>query len=254
MRIRFVILIAVILSLVGCTSNPQQPVAMSPTAVSGKSRVAVVMTPLPKQDTYFPGAGCLLCYAAAAMANSSLTDHVRSLPYEDLPQLKETVAQALRSRGVDAFAVTEDLDIESLASYSAEGANVVPKNFSPLSSKYQAEKLVVLQVTTLGFIRTYSAYVATSEPKGVLTGLGYMVNLKNNTYDWYQPISITKSADQNWDEPPRFPGLTNAYFQALELGKDQFLKPFATSASAPVASGVSVQQQDNKRVAQGPAQ
>ena len=29
-----------------------------------------------------------------------------------------------------------------------------------------------------------------------------------------------------WDEAPNFPGLTNAYFQAIETAKNGLLKPF----------------------------
>jgi hypothetical protein len=39
------------------------------------------------------------------------------------------------------------------------------------------------------------------------------------------PLNMTKSADDKWDEPAKYPGLTNAYFQAIELGQDHFLKP-----------------------------
>jgi hypothetical protein len=53
-----------------------------------------------------------------------------------------------------------------------------------------------------------------------------VVNLKTNAYEWFMPVNILKSAEQKWDEPPKYPGLTNAYFQALELGRDSFLKPF----------------------------
>ena len=51
-----------------------------------------------------------------------------------------------------------------------------------------------------------------------------MVNLKTNAYEWYSPIDINKAAAM-WDQPPKFPDLTNAYFQAIELGKDAVLKP-----------------------------
>jgi hypothetical protein len=61
----------------------------------------------------------------------------------------------------------------------------------------------------------------------MLSGVGYMVNLSRNSYDWYLPVHIQKSADGVWDEPAKYPGLTNAYFQTLELARDSFLKPFA---------------------------
>ena len=83
----------------------------------------------------------------------------------------------------------------------------------------------MIDITALGFTRTYSAYIPTSDPKALLRGAGYIVNLNNNTYEWYMPVIITKSADKNWDEPTKFPGLTNAYFHALELGKDRFFEP-----------------------------
>jgi len=85
---------------------------------------------------------------------------------------------------------------------------------------------LVIDITALGFTRTYSAYIPTSDPKSLLRGAGYMVNLSNNTYEWYLPVVVSKGADRNWDEPPKFPALTNAYFQGLELGKDRFLEPF----------------------------
>lgn len=86
---------------------------------------------------------------------------------------------------------------------------------------------MVFNITTLGISRTYADYFPTSDPKALLQGSGYLVNLSNNTYEWYLPVNVTKSTDGNWDEPPKFPGLTNAYFQALEIGKDSFLKPFS---------------------------
>ena len=52
--------------LLGCASSPQLPVSFTDNALSG--RVGVVMTALPKVDTSFPGASCLLCLAAAVSA------------------------------------------------------------------------------------------------------------------------------------------------------------------------------------------
>jgi hypothetical protein len=54
-----------------------------------------------------------------------------------------------------------------------------------------------------------------------------MVNLSNNEYELYVPLLVQKSADGAWDEAPKFPGLTNAYYQVLELSKDAILSPFA---------------------------
>ncbi|NTV10506.1 MAG: hypothetical protein HGA47_06990 [Zoogloea sp.] len=201
------------------------------------------MTALPKPDTQFPGAGCLMCLAAASIANSSLTAHVKTLSHEDLPQLKSEVASLLRNRGADVVVIDEELKLDTLSDYGSKGPNIAPKNFSPLQQKYRVDKLLVIDITALGFTRTYSSYIPTSDPKGLVQGTGYIVNLKNNTYEWYLPVMITKSSDQGWDEPPKFPGLTNAYYQALEMGRDSFLKPLsgdavATASPAPVAKAL----------------
>ena len=39
-------------------------------------------------------------------------------------------------------------------------------------------------------------------------------------------VAIARSSEGPWDEPPKFPGLSNAYFQTVELGRDTFLQPF----------------------------
>lgn len=216
---------AVLLS--GCASAPQKPVQLAPDALkSTAGRVGVAMKALPTVDTHLPGAGCLLCLAAASIANSSLTAHTRTLPYEDLAKLKNDVADLMRKKGVNATVIAENIDMDALADFNGKGPNIARKDFSPLQKKYNIDKLVVIDIHTLGMLRTYSSYIPTSDPKAVLQGAGYIVNLSNNTYEWYLPVDVMKSTDKNWDEPPKFPGLTNAYFQALEVSKDKFLQPF----------------------------
>lgn len=216
-----------LLFLAGCATPVQPPLAMTTSSISTQgSRIGVAMTALPQVDTYLPGASCLLCMAVAAVANSSLTAYAHTLPYEDLSTLKDTVAELIRKRGAEPVVIGEAIKLDNLPDYAARGANFARKDFSSLQKKYGVAKLLVIDVTQLGFERTYSAYVPTSEPKGVLRGSGSLIDLKTNALEWYEPLALLRSADGAWDEPPKFPGLTNAYFQVLELGKDQLLKPF----------------------------
>lgn len=213
--------------LSACATAPQKNIDISPTTFSSKSdRVGVAMTKLPKIDTNFPGAFCLLCAAAASIANSSLTAHTQTLPYEDLPNLKNELTELLRRKGVEAKVISEEIDVDALPNSQQSAENTVKKDFSSLQKKYDLEKILVVHISELGIERPYSAYVPTGEPKAVLRGAGYMVNLKSNSYEWYLPVNVLKSSDGKWDEPPKFPGLSNAYFQALEIGKDSFLRPF----------------------------
>lgn len=228
MKIRYAsALMAVSLLLGGCIAAPQLPIGYTPETLSVKSgRVGVAMTPLPKVNTQFPGASCLLCIAAAEAANASLTTHAQTLPYEDLPKLSSQLADTLRKKGVDAMVIPEPIDTSKLASSDKDGPNIARRDFGPLKTKYTIDKLLLIDITAIGFLRTYSAYFPTSDPKAYLQGVGSLVNLKTNTYEWYMPVNINKSADKSWDEPPNFPGLSNAYFQVLELSKDAYMQPF----------------------------
>jgi len=221
-------LAAVVLLSAGCATPPQPPIPLSDSALkTSGARIGVAMSPLPKVDTHLPGASCLLCLAAASVANSSLTSHAGTLPLEDLPKLKAEAADALRKKGLSVVVIEEDVKVGDLPAFNSQQPNTARKDFSSLRDKYKLDKLLVIDITALGFQRTYSAYVPTSDPKGILRGSGYIVNLQNHVLEWYQPVEILKSADGKWDEPPKFPGLSNAYFQALELGRDSFIKPLA---------------------------
>jgi len=219
--------VALAFALAGCAVAPQQPIAMAPTSLD-KARVGVVMTPLPKVELNLPGAGCLLCMAAASMANSTLSTYTATLPYEDLPKLKNQVAQSLAKRTKDVVVIDEPLDLKTLPDATGTGPNLPRKDFSSLQKKLGVDKLMVIEVSAVGMERVYSGYIPTGEPKSIVAGSAYMVNLSNNTYEWYHPVRVMRAADGKWDEPPKFPGLTNAYFQALELGKDEFLRPLTT--------------------------
>lgn len=227
MRIRFgLAIVAAALLFAGCATPPQPPVAMTSPLSTGSQRVGVAMAPLPKVDTHLPGADCLLCLAAASLANRQLTTHAQTLPVNDVRSLKDDVAQAMRKRGVHVEVIGEDVDVAKLPDTTPKVSNGARKDFSSLRAKYNVDKLVVLQIDMLGMLRTYSAYFPTSDPKGVLRGSGYMVDLASNVYEWYLPVDVLRSSEGSWDEPPAFPGLTNAYFQAIEQSRDLLVGPF----------------------------
>src|SRR6266478_1217995 len=127
------------------------------------------------------------------MANTSLTTHAQKLGQEDLPKLKNQVADLIEKRGGQVTLIEENINLDALPSSSAKGANVAKKDFSSLRTKYNIDKLVVINITGLGFVRTYQAYIPSSDPKGYVRGTGYLVNLSNNTYEWYLPLDVTKA-------------------------------------------------------------
>lgn len=218
---------AALVLLAGCAAAPQAPLDLDSAKIATKDvRIGVAMTPMPKPDTHLPGAGCLLCIASAQIANRTLIDHSQHLPTDDLAQFKEDVAKSIRAKGGQVIVIDAPVDVSTLASANASAPNTPRKDFRPLRERLNVDKLVVIEIDAVGMWRTYSAYFPTAEPKAVVQGKGYMVDLASNTYEWYQPVMVLKASDKEWDEPPKFPGLTNAYFQAVETSRGLFLKPF----------------------------
>ena len=228
MKIRIAIVASMLAVLIsGCNTLSHTPVPIDTASLGSQmGRVGVAMTKLPKVDVSLTGASCLLCMAVASAANSTLTTYAQTLPYDDLPKLKDMLAEQLRKKGSNVIIIDEDIDVKALDNVKSETPNAARKNFSPLQKKYNIDRLTVISIGSLGFVRTYSSYFPTSDPKATIERTGFLVNLATNTYEWFLPVNVTRSADKNWDEPPKFPGLTNAYFQIIELGKDAFLKPF----------------------------
>ena len=225
---RMALLVSVFSLISACALKPQTPITLKQTFWSdAPKKVGVVMAKIPELDVYLPGAGCLLCLAAAEIANSSISSHLNTLSSDDLVDLKREVAQKLKKKGVDVVVIESDIDFDTLPKYKSETPNSTRKDYSSFKASHGLTHLVVINVTRLGVHRTYSSYIPTSDPKGSFFGASYMVNLSNNTYDWYKPLNVLKSVNDEWDEPPLFPALTNAYYQALETGKDSVLAPFS---------------------------
>ncbi len=220
--------------LAGCAAPPQPPVDIGAEYFTpGKaktSRVGVVMADLPKPDTAFPGADCLLCIALANGVHSKLSAEVQTFSTAELKPLPADLVAALKARGQDAVLIDDGpLDIVALPNLpsSSDGTNKARKDFSSFKTKHGVDRLLVVHISSLGVWRSYSAYIPTALPKAVLNGTVSLVDLNTNTLDWYLPLALSREADGAWDEPPKYPGLSNAYYQVLESAIDMIKKPLA---------------------------
>lgn len=225
---RLAAMLAAVLLLAACAAPVQTPVGLrSEVLSSAGGRIGVVASKLPKPDTQFPGAGCLLCIAVASAANSSMTDHVRTFALDELQPLKAEVAQLLRARGQDVVLIDEPVDVDALPDRSSAGTNEARKDFGAFKAKHRVDRLLVIDVRFIGVMRPYSAYIPNGDPYATVGGQAYVVNLGSHSLDWHEPLQVRRTAESKWDEPPKFPGLTNAYFQAIEMTKDLVKRPFS---------------------------
>jgi hypothetical protein len=226
---RLAALLAAVSLLAGCAAPVQNPVPLRAEAFATPGgRIGVLTTAIPKPDTQFPGAGCLLCIATASAVNSKMTDHVRTWGLEELQPLKAELSQLLRARGQEVVLIEEAIDVAALPERSNPGENQARKDFSALKTKHRVDRLLVVEFGFVGVMRPYSSYFPAGEPYATVAGRAYVLNLGSHAYEWHETLAVRKPAEAGkWDEPPQFPGLTNAYFQAIELTKDQIKRPFA---------------------------
>lgn len=227
-RSLLVAVVAAGLLLAGCATPPQAPINLSPAAMSDtSSKVAVMMSPVPKPDTSFPGANCLLCVAAASAMHSGMTDEVRSWPTEDISSYGKGLADRLGQRNLKVDLHNTPLDLEKLPELKSDTPNKARRNFALLKTQLGADRLLMINVKFVGVTRPFSAYFPAGEPQAIISGEAYMVNLNDNALEWFEPFQVVRRAEGKWDEPPKYPGLANAFFQAIEGARDQISKPFA---------------------------
>lgn len=226
--IRKLLLVISAIAVSACATRQQPPLDFSKDSLTSPQNqtVGIYVTYPNKADTYLDGANCLLCMATASIANQSLTAHTQTLSLSDLNSLKQDLLKRLQLNNTQVTLIDKKIDLSSLEKFSTDKPNYAHLDYRPLKNNLKVNKLLVIEVTRIGFQRNYADYVPTSAPKAHLAGVGYIVDLSTNAYNWYQSNKESKSAGKQWDEPPSFPGLTNAYYEVIEQYKDHVLNAF----------------------------
>ncbi|WP_185234847.1 hypothetical protein [Teredinibacter franksiae] len=210
----------------GCASNPQLPVALDDNYLQPKMKVGVVMDEIPAANVYLPGASCLLCLAAAEAANSNLSSHVESWTPKEFTLVESELVTRLEENGVDVVAIDDQINFRKLPKFQSDVPNSAKKDLRGFKNQYGIDQLLVIDIDMIGIERPYSSYIPAGDPKAILKGVAYLVDLTDNTYKWYKPISLYKAADGEWKEPPNYPGLTNAFYHVIEVGREAVLSEF----------------------------
>jgi hypothetical protein len=227
MMVRTSLLVLMIALTSACATAPTQPVALQPAFWdSPNQKVAIIMSEIPKPDVYLPGAGCLLCVAVAETNHASISNKVETFDTKELQSLPDELKQRIEKRGVEVVILQEKFSVAGLNTVQSKDNQAPKYDYSPLVKDSGITYLLVVDIQSLGIHRNYSGYVPVGDPQGWFSALGYLVNLRANTYAWYNPVQIFNSSDSAWDESPEFSGLTNAYYQAIAEGKAELTKDF----------------------------
>src|SRR5690606_29231761 len=110
----------------------------------------------PKITTSFPGANCLLCFAAAALANSSLTKQVETFQPDQLASLRDNVVARLQEKGVEVVVIEKLIPESKLPKVKATALSTLKRHYGPYKKQYGVDQLLVINYRA-GVDRSYSS-------------------------------------------------------------------------------------------------
>lgn len=211
--------------LSGCATK-QAAIHFSQESLAGKNEViGVVASAVPEASVVFPGADCLACLLAAYAVNSEMRTHAKSVTTTELANLQDSMVNKLKSKGYKVVRINDPIVLNKLPSNSSQKEGYAKYDFSRYG-KENITSLVVLNYKTVGFRRNYQAYIPVEPMKASATGEVYMVRLGDNKLLWHKDFDVIKGVTGKWDNPPKFPELTNSYYAMIEELKDSITDEF----------------------------
>ncbi|MEJ2445649.1 MAG: hypothetical protein P8Y42_19755 [Exilibacterium sp.] len=223
----------------GCATAPQPNVNFTANYWDQmEAKIGVYVGPVPEVKGHLSGANCLLCLAAASVVNSDLANHMKTQSNESLVDLKELLIAEMEKKGAQVLPIETPIDFKSLPKNSSKAPNSAKINFKSIGEQYEVDKILILDYGLIGTMRDFSNYIPVGDPYAIFNALVYVVDTNTNTYDFYEPVNVTKYSETPWKEEG-FPGITNAFYTALELGKSRVLDLETDVPIAPVAAAES---------------
>ncbi|WP_257326310.1 hypothetical protein [Pseudoalteromonas rhizosphaerae] len=212
---RIIIMVLTVI-LVGCGTTPQPTVQLEDNHfINQERKVGLYFIRGDKATTHIYGANCLLCYGVASSLTSSLDNHLESLSTDDIDSLKGLIEDEFKQRTNYVLAIDDEKLIDKLPKFKGE-LGFAKQDFRGLKDKYDIDILVVANIQRFGAYRSFSSYVPNGDPQGYIQGLVYTVDLNTNQYIQYKSVDEKVQPEGVWDEPAEFPGVTTAYYQAIE--------------------------------------
>ena len=219
----YILSVFMALFLMGCGTIPQAPIALDMNKFTQpENRVGIFFELTNKPTTNIYGAGCLLCYGVASASTGSLDKHLETLALDDINNLQKVLIDKLESQDKQIKIVEVKKKLKKFKSQP----DFPDRDFRELKEEYGIDSLIVVNVIEHGAFRSFNGYVATSDPMGFVKASVYTVDLTTNKYIQYDDIEIKVNVNGNWDEAPSFPGVTGAYYEAIEKAKEAILLLF----------------------------
>jgi hypothetical protein len=224
-----------VLFFAGCAIAPQKPVAITDTYWEQQDqRIGVYVQPIEAPQLYLEGDVRLLDYAVISAVMSSVKSHFSGLDTTDYEFLREDINNHFSQEGKLVKLISEDITLEDLPSFNDPNAkdelHFSRTDYSQLKNKLEVDQLLIIKAKRVGLARPYASIMPMADPRAIFEIEGELVDLSNNQLLWYSTISHANFSTGDWDEPPTYPGLTNAFYTTLEAAKQEVMTHFQRKA------------------------
>ncbi|KFE43400.1 hypothetical protein SAMN05216596_106227 [Pseudomonas congelans] len=212
------------LTLTGC-AHVQPPVPLDQQFWNAKEpTIGVAITVVPQPVLALTGNQGLLDLAINTGVNSKLSGNVEKWQVRDLNTLPDVIVAKLQAKGYKVKRINEPVDLKVYKEVSfREGYTV--RDFTPIKATYGVDRLLLVNVQVTGATRSYYSVVPTSVPMAQVGGQGMLVDLSDNKLLWFKPFTVVQAAQGEWDEPT-YANLTNAFYQTMDMSRQQMITAF----------------------------
>ncbi|HZP13663.1 MAG TPA: hypothetical protein VFB36_14690 [Nevskiaceae bacterium] len=213
-RLRAACVVALALIATAC-ANKVPRIAPSAQIWDRNVAVGVAMMPLPAAAAYKEGSQGLLDIAINSAMASDLDSHLSRLDVTGIDQAGDQIIGKLESRGVRAQRISEAIDPERFPKSGGDGKHTAERNYDVLATRYGVQRLVLIQLASVGTTRHYFGFVPTSSPKGYARATAQMIDLRTGELLWSAASVRRQDVADEWDQPPAFPNVDRAIADTL---------------------------------------
>lgn len=184
-----------------------------------------------RADEYRVGQQGLLDMAINSAVSNKFVNYLHRYDLSNFDALDITYTQRLQSRGINAKRFATRVDRRHLDRWPErqKTKETAEKDYTVYARQIGPNKLLVLQLDTVGAMRNYYGFIPLGAPSAMCNATGTLVDLKNNNVLWRHHVKEKVDVDGHWDQPPNYPNFTRALDTAIAQCKSELLEDFFAS-------------------------
>lgn len=223
----FSMVLAGTLLLAGC-AHPVPNVPLNSSFWNQKGQTVGVNIAHPEKTGFYKlGQVGLLDDGIDNLMTSDSRNYVEKLALAPFNKVQFTFVDGLNKRGMKAHVIKAKIDLTKLKESGAKNPKTEALlDFRPLAGLANANYLLIMNVTEAGIARKYYGVIPLGNPVAIFNVEGRLVNLTTNAILWRDQVHELAPIGSNWDSPPKYTALKQAYMRALTSARSDLLLDF----------------------------